>query len=95
MKLLSTYEKIAIRHAFAKQCFFDIADCDYVGARTLFRNECWDQFLYLAHQCIEKYLKAILLFNDIKYQKGRHNLEKLLVQMATFSLFLIFFLILY
>ena len=71
-------EETAIRRAFAKQCFLDVADGDYIGARTLFKNECWDQFLYLAHQCIEKYLKAILLFNDVKYPKGGHNLEKLL-----------------
>lgn len=73
-----TVEEVAIRRTFAKQCFLDVADCDYIGARTLFRNECWDQFLYLAHQCIEKYLKTILLFNDVEYPKGGHNLEELL-----------------
>lgn len=75
---LSKAEEIAIIKGFARQCFLDIADADYIAARTLFRNECWDQFLYLAHQSIEKYLKAILLFNNVKYPQGGHNLEKLL-----------------
>ena len=79
-KIISKDEEIAIRRSFVKQSFLDVADYDYIGARTLFRNECWDQFLYLAHQCIEKYLKAILLFNDIKHPRGGHDLEELLAK---------------
>ncbi len=78
VKAISKKERIAIRRSFARQCFLDIADYDYIGARTLFRNECWDQFLHLAHQSIEKYLKAILLFNDLDTRKGGHDLEELL-----------------
>lgn len=52
-------------HALAAN-FRDYADRDYIAARTLYRYDCLDQFLYLAHQAIEKYLKSILLFNYVK-----------------------------
>lgn len=78
VKLISNTERVAIKNMFAKQCFLDIADYDYIGARILFRNECWDQFLHLAHQSLEKYLKTILLFNNFDTRSGGHDLEKLL-----------------
>lgn len=68
--------QFAIRCDFARRCFLEIADADYIAARALFRNDCRDQFLQLAQQALEKYLKAILLFNGVKY-KGGHGLEDL------------------
>jgi len=66
------------RNEFARRCFLVPADYDYISCRTLYRNECFDQFLYLGHQSIEKYLKAILLYNNISSKDGRHDLERLL-----------------
>jgi HEPN domain-containing protein len=66
------------RNNFARQSFLNIADYDYISARTLFRNECYDQFLQLAQQTLEKYLKTILLFNGIKNQNRDHSLVSLL-----------------
>lgn len=77
-KLVKAREARALKNEFAKQCFRDIADYDYIGARILFRNKCFDQFLHLAHQCIEKYLKAILLFNNVEHPRPEHDLEVVL-----------------
>ena len=74
--------KNALRYNFAKRCFLDIADYDYISARTLFKNACKDQSLIFMQQCIEKYLKAILLYNRIPSNnpvtKPMHDLKKLL-----------------
>jgi len=66
------------RNNFARRCFLEPADGDYIAARTLFRNQCYDQFLLPAQQCIEKYFKAILLFNTISCREPTHDLEQLL-----------------
>ncbi|MFZ2226496.1 MAG: HEPN domain-containing protein [Candidatus Moraniibacteriota bacterium] len=63
------------RNEFARRNFLGIADYEYVSARTLYRNECYDQFLTMAHQCVEKYLKAILLYNNQNTKFG-HDIEK-------------------
>jgi len=76
--LISNEEKISIKNAFAQQSFRDVADYDYIAARTLYKNQCFDQFLYFTQQCIEKYLKAILLFNDKKHISSSHNLEPIM-----------------
>lgn len=72
----------ALRYDFAKRCFLDIADYDYISARTLFKNSCKDQSLIFMQQCIEKYLKAILLYNkrpsNNPVTKPIHDLKKLL-----------------
>lgn len=66
---------------YARVCFRNIADEDYIAARILYRNKSYDQFLTMAHQAIEKYIKAILLFNQVSIKqknKGIHNLKLLL-----------------
>lgn len=62
-------------NSFATQSFRDQADRDYVAARLACRYELMPQFLWAAHQAIEKYLKAILLYNRIKAKKVGHNLK--------------------
>lgn len=55
--------------------FRDMADGDYLAARALYKLELGQQFLWYAEQAVEKYLKAILLFNDRDIQdlkKGHH-----------------------
>lgn len=75
-------KKNALRYEFAKSCFLDIADHDYVAARALFRSCCYHQSFILMQQAIEKYLKAILLYNSIPHNtpitRPTHDLGKLL-----------------
>lgn len=52
-----------ILNTFATDIFRNQGDCDYIAARSNFRLQLRQQFLWSAQQCIEKYLKAILLFN--------------------------------
>lgn len=60
--------------SFATQSFRDQADRDYITARLACRYELFPQFLWSAHQAIEKYLKAILLYNRVEAKKVRHDL---------------------
>lgn len=48
---------------YATNIFREQADCDYISARMNYRLKLRQQFLWSGHQAIEKYLKAILLFN--------------------------------
>lgn len=52
------------------------ADYDYISARANFRMALPQQFLWAGSQAVEKYLKAILLFNCRDSRYG-HNLKKL------------------
>jgi len=63
---------------FVNRSFRDMADQDYIGARGMYRAELFPQFLWLAHQAIEKYLKAILLYNDVSTIDLSHDIEKAL-----------------
>lgn len=65
-------------NAFATQSFRDQADRDYIAARLACRHELFPQFLWASQQAIEKYLKAILLYNRIKATSVGHNLSKAL-----------------
>jgi HEPN domain-containing protein len=60
---------------FAKRCFRDTADGDYIAARLSYRAGLTMQYLWSSQQAIEKYLKCILLLNRIKATKVRHDLE--------------------
>ena len=65
-------------NSFATQSFRDQADRDYVAARLACRYELFPQFLWSSQQAIEKYLKAILLYNRIDATKVRHDIHKAL-----------------
>lgn len=56
-------------------CFRNIADGDYISARTLFRYDLIHQAYWSSLQAIEKYLKAILLFNGKSILKLSHDLN--------------------
>jgi HEPN domain-containing protein len=60
-------------NSFATQSFRDQADRDYIAARLACRYELFPQFLWSSHQAIEKYLKAILLYNRIPADRVRHD----------------------
>ena len=83
---------------FATDIFRRQADCDYIAARANYRMRLRQQFLWSAHQAVEKYLKAILLFNGksarfytpagaTKRKEFGHDLDALLQEARSISLF--------
>lgn len=63
-------------NSFGTQSFRDQADRDYIAARLACRYELFPQLLWSSHQAIEKYLKAILLYNRIKANQVGHDLAQ-------------------
>lgn len=63
-------------NSFATGCFRNVADQDYIAARLSYRHGLILQFQTLAHMALEKYIKAILLYNRIKAKNVRHDLRK-------------------
>ncbi|MGM1051016.1 MAG: HEPN domain-containing protein [Pseudomonadota bacterium] len=63
---------------FIDQCFRDMADLDYIAARECYRRELFIQYLWLAQQSVEKYLKGILLYSRRNTKCYSHNLQKLM-----------------
>lgn len=61
-------------NGFATQSFRDQADRDYIAARLACRAELMPQFLWSAQQAVEKYLKAILLYNRVPAKKVGHEI---------------------
>ena len=59
--------------SFIRQAFRDTADQDYIAARTLYRVGLDLQFLWASLQAIEKYLKAILLYNGLSARGLGHE----------------------
>jgi len=62
----------------ATRSFRDVADQDYVAARLCYRAGLMLQFVWMAEQAIEKYLKAILLYHGKHAKRLGHNLGKAL-----------------
>ncbi|HBS6247509.1 TPA: HEPN domain-containing protein [Klebsiella pneumoniae] len=60
----------------ARTAFRDIADQDYITARWCYKSRLSIQFCWMAQQCIEKYLKATLLFNKQSTTGLNHNIIK-------------------
>ncbi|MEO8360952.1 MAG: HEPN domain-containing protein [Vicinamibacteria bacterium] len=75
-------EERAVYLAFVHRSFRDMADMDYIGARVLYRSGLLPPFLNAANQAIEKYLKAILLYNDRSAKGLGHDLEKALARIG-------------
>ena len=61
---------------FINRSFRDVADKDYIAARILHKAGLDIQFLWMAHQATEKYLKAILLYNGSDTRDIKHDLVK-------------------
>jgi hypothetical protein len=83
-----------VLNTFAKDVFRRQADFDYVAARASYRMRLRQQFLWSAQQALEKYLKAILLFNgkSARFPTGggrefRHNLVALADEVKTIPTF--------
>ncbi|MCC6221501.1 MAG: HEPN domain-containing protein [Deltaproteobacteria bacterium] len=71
------------RRAFTQQAerYRDAADEDYITARSAYKNNLPCAFLTSAHQCVEKYLKSILLFNSCSTNKFSHDLAALVEEL--------------
>ena len=61
---------------FATDSLLHNADREYILARESYFNNFDIQFLWLAHQAIEKYLKSILLYNRSSAKEINHDLNK-------------------
>jgi HEPN domain-containing protein len=72
---------------FATRSFRDIADRDYVQARLAFRAGLIPQFQWSALHCLEKYVKAILLYNRISSKGQRHEVNEGLERIKKYSKF--------
>lgn len=59
---------------FVDRSFRDVADKDYIAARIAHRYGLEQQFLWSAQQAIEKYLKAVLLYNRFNTKHIGHEL---------------------
>jgi len=70
---------------FARRSFRDIADQDYISARVNYQANLPEPFLWCSLQAIEKYLKAILLFNDHSAKNLSHDLERSLSRVLTIN----------
>jgi HEPN domain-containing protein len=66
-----------ILNTYAKDIFLRQADCDYISARTNYRMQLRQQFLWSAQQAVEKYLKSILLFNGLSAKAPTHDPKKI------------------
>jgi HEPN domain-containing protein len=60
----------------------DVADQDYLTARIAYRYELTPPFLWSSQQAVEKYLKAILLFNRVDTRDLGHNVVKAFSRLA-------------
>jgi len=68
---------------FADRSFRDLADQDYIAARVSYRLEMDLLFLWNSLQAIEKYLKAILLYNGKSTKGIGHDLHKALTRVRS------------
>ena len=83
-----------VLNTFASDVFRRQADFDYIAARASYKMQLRQQFLWSAQQSIEKYLKAVLLFNgkSARYPAGSrkefgHKLTALVDEVKKISIF--------
>jgi HEPN domain-containing protein len=85
MPTLTLEQKQALKNDFINRSLRDIADQDYVAARILHKAGLYNQFLWMAHQAIEKYLKAILAYSGIDTRDLGHHISKAYQRVRTIS----------
>ncbi len=76
-----------IVNSFATECFREVADKDYIASRKIYRLGLIEQFQWNALQTIEKYLKAILLYNQVSAKGLGHDIEKSLKRVERINYF--------
>lgn len=72
-----TPQQRANQNHIANNMFVDSADQNYVVARWCYHMKLDIDFLWNATHCLEKLMKAVLLFNGKSAKKGGHDLSKL------------------
>ncbi len=60
-----------------QSCFLEMADMDYLTARWAYGSGIFHNFYWSAAQCVEKYLKAALLYNGHSVKRFKHDLNRL------------------
>lgn len=68
-----------------RDMFVDTADQNYVLARWCFQMGMSSDFLWNATHCLEKYMKAILLYNGRSAKEGGHNAYELFLKVREFA----------
>ncbi len=68
------------QNRLATECFRNVADRQYISARMGFRLGLVDSYLWSAIRTIEKYLRAILIYNGRSEKNLSHNLLNILGQ---------------
>lgn len=63
-------------NAFIDSSFRDAADEDYIAARAAYRLHLTHAFLWNSLQAVEKYIKAILLYNRKRTDDLGHDIKK-------------------
>ncbi len=81
--MIPSKEQKVYLNNIATRSFRDVADQDYIVARLCYRSGLMLQFLWMAQQAIEKYLKAILLYNAHSTKGLSHNLEMALLRVES------------
>jgi len=70
------YPMEILLNEFARRCFRDTADRDYIHARLAYRARLIQPFLWSSIHCLEKYVKAILMYNRIASDALDHTVLK-------------------
>jgi hypothetical protein len=65
------------KHDLVSELYIKTADENYVAARWCFANGLDTDFFWLAAHCMEKYLKAALLLNELPAKTYSHDIERL------------------
>jgi HEPN domain len=65
------------KHSIVSELYIKTADENYVAARWCFANGLDIDFFWLAAHCVEKYLKAALLLNELPAKNQGHDIERL------------------
>jgi HEPN domain-containing protein len=68
-------ELLAVKNLFIEECFIKTADKDYLTARMCYKYGFFENFVWCSQQCIEKYIKSVLLYNDYSTTEVGHNLK--------------------
>lgn len=75
----------AAKNDFVTRSFRDVADKDYIAARLSHRYGLDLQFLWFSQQALEKYLKAILLYNDKDTKNLGHRITEAYIEVLRIS----------
>lgn len=71
-----SYPMETLLNEFARRCFRDTADRDYIHARLAYRARLVQPFLWSSIHCLEKYVKGILMYNRIASGDLDHTVLK-------------------